>query len=35
MRQIARYTEPVRPGRQDERNLRAKSFIGFCYRVAA
>ncbi len=35
MRQIARYSEPVRPGRQDERNLNAKSFIGFCYRVAA
>ncbi len=35
MRQIARYTEPVRPGRQDERNLKAKSFVGFCYRSAA
>lgn len=35
MRQIARYSEPVRPGRQDERNLKAKSFVGFCYRVAA
>ncbi len=35
MRQIARYTEPVRQGRQDERNLKAKSFVGFCYRVAA
>ena len=35
MRQIARYSEPVRPGRQDERNLNAKSFVGFCYRVAA
>ena len=35
MRQIARYSEPVRPGRQDERNLKGKSFVGFCYRVAA
>lgn len=35
MWQIVRYSEPVRPGRQDERNLNAKSFIGFCYRVAA
>ncbi len=26
MRQIARYSEPVRLGRQDERNLKAKSF---------
>ena len=35
MRDIARYTEPVRPGRQDVRNLRIKSFVGFTYRVAA
>ena len=35
MREIARYTEPVRPGRADERNLKAKGFVGFCYRVAA
>lgn len=35
MRDIARYTEPVRPGRQDVRNLRIKSFAGFVYRVAA
>lgn len=32
---IARYTEPVRPGRRDERNLKAKSFVGFIYRVSA
>lgn len=35
LREIARYTEPVRPGREDARNLRAKSFGGFLYRVAA
>lgn len=32
---IARYTVPIRPGRQDERNLRVKGFPGFVYRVAA
>ena len=32
---IARYTVPIRPGRQDERNLRVKGFPGFIYRVAA
>lgn len=35
IREIAQYTEPVRPGRQDTRNLRPKSFVGFLYRVAA
>ncbi|MBU5625905.1 IS4 family transposase [Oscillibacter sp. MSJ-2] len=35
MREIAKYIEPVRPGRQDKRNIRAKSFAGFLYRVAA
>lgn len=35
MRDIARYTEPVRPDRHDERNIRAKSFVGFVYRVSA
>lgn len=35
MRDIARYTEPVRPGRQDGRKLRPKSFEGFVYRIAA
>lgn len=35
MREIARYTVPIRPGRADERNLRAKGFAGFTYRVAA
>lgn len=32
---IARYTEPVRPGRRDERNMKAKTFVGFIYRVSA
>lgn len=35
MRQIARHTIPVRPGRADERNLKVKGFVGFTYRVAA
>ncbi len=35
IRDIARYTEPVRPGRADERNIKAKSWSGFTYRVAA
>ena len=35
MRDIARYTEPVRPGRQNTRNIKAKTFEGFVYRVAA
>ena len=35
LKDIARYTEPVRPGRRDERNIRAKSFVGFIYRVSA
>ena len=32
---ISHYAEPVRPGRKDDRNLRAKRFAGFLYRVAA
>ena len=32
---IARYTVPIRPGRQDQRDLRVKGFPGFVYRVAA
>lgn len=35
MRQIARYSVPIRPGRTDERSLKAKGFVGFTYRVAA
>ena len=32
---IARYTVPIRPGRQDQRDLRVKGFPGFVYRVFA
>lgn len=35
MRDIARFTEPIRPGRRDTRKLRVKSWEGFVYRVAA
>lgn len=35
MKDIARYTEAVRPDRADERNIKAKSFVCFVYRVAA
>ena len=35
LREIARYTVPIRPERQDERNLKVKGFAGFVYRVAA
>ena len=35
LQDIARYTEPVRPGRRDERNIKAKTFVGFIYRVSA
>lgn len=35
MKEIARYTEPVRPGRSDERNIKPKSFPGFTFRIAA
>lgn len=35
IKDIARYTVPIRPGRQDQRNLRVKGFPGFVYRVAA
>ena len=34
LKEIARHTIPIRPSRQDERNLRAKGFYGFVYRVA-
>ena len=33
--QIARYTVPIRPGRQDQRDLKVKGFPGFVYRIAA
>ena len=32
---IAKHIEPVRPGRADQRNIKAKGFVGFTYRVAA
>lgn len=35
LQDIARYTEPVRLGRRDERNIKAKTFVGFIYRVSA
>lgn len=35
LKDIARYTVSIRPGRQDQRNLRVKGFPGFVYRVAA
>ncbi len=35
LQEIARYTVPIRPGRQDQRDLRVKGFPGFVYRVAA
>lgn len=35
LRDIEKYTEPIRPNRKDERNIKAKSFIGFTYRVSA
>jgi hypothetical protein len=35
MKDIAEYTEPVRKGRNNERNIKSKSFISFLYRVLA
>jgi len=35
LQNIKKYTEPVRLGRKDERNLKTKSFVGFVYRVSA
>lgn len=35
MRDIARYTIPIRPGRKDVRHLKAKGFVSFVFRVAA
>ena len=34
-REIAKHTIPIRPGRQDRRNLKVKGFVGFTYRIAA
>ena len=33
--EIGQYAEPVRLGRSDKRNVKAKRFVGFSYRVAA
>ena len=33
LQEIEKYTEPIRDGRKDDRNLKAKSFVGFNYRV--
>ncbi len=35
LEEIVRHTVPIRPNRQDERNLKVKGFAGFVYRVAA
>ncbi len=35
MKDITKYLEPVRPDRRDTRNVKAKSFVGFVYRVSA
>lgn len=35
MKQITKNSVAIRPGRQDQRKLRAKGFVGFTYRVAA
>ena len=32
---IGKYSEPIRPGRKDRRNMKSKGFVGFTYRVAA
>lgn len=32
---ICKYTEPIRPGRSDQRNIKHKRFVGFTYRIAA
>ena len=35
LEQIAKYSVAIRPGRQDQRKIKAKGFVGFTYRVAA
>lgn len=32
---ISKYIEPLRPNRYDTRNIKAKSLVGFVYRVSA
>ncbi len=34
LEKLAKYTVAVRDGRKDERNLKAKSFVGFNYRIS-
>ncbi len=35
LEEIQRYILPLRPGRRDERNIKAKTVVSFLYRVAA
>ena len=35
LKDISKYLEPIRLDRRDTRNIKAKSFVGFVYRVAA
>ena len=35
IKDIAKYTVAIRQGRIDERNIKAKSFVVFVYRVSA
>ncbi len=35
LEEIGRHTVPVRPDRQNKRNLKAKGFAGFTYRVSS
>lgn len=35
LQDIGKYTEAIRSGRADERNMKVKGFVGFTYRVAA
>lgn len=35
LKDIAKYTEPIRPNRNDERKIKVKNFVGFTYRVPA
>ena len=35
LQNIRKYTEPIRLGRKDERNLKSKAFVGFVYRVSS
>lgn len=31
---VLKYIVPIRPGREDKRKMRAKTFVSFIYRVA-